>query len=170
MRRAATALAGTLALLAGCGGDEARRAATPATTPVDRPEPAPTAATPAPAPAPVRTTPTPVAAPRLPGPSVPGTRRAYLQRLVALAAELGPAVDDAAQSGDSTAIAEVDQRIARTTKAWLASGGAPSAAAATLAAAIATARSNVETPLLADESRRQIEAARGALAQELAAR
>jgi 2-oxoglutarate dehydrogenase E2 component (dihydrolipoamide succinyltransferase) len=168
MRRAVTALAGTLALLAGCGGDEARRAATPATTPVDRPEPAPTA--PAPAPAPVRTTPPPVAAPRLPGPSVPGTRRAYLQRLVALAAELGPAVDDAAQSGDSTAIAEVDQRIARTTKAWLASGGAPSAAAATLAAAIATARSNVETPLLADESRRQIEAARGALAQELAAR
>ena len=78
------------------------------------------------------------------------------------------AIDEAAKSGDSTAIAEIDRQVMRLTKDWLAGGGTPSPAAAALAQAIATARTNVETPLLAPESQRQVRAARGAIAQELA--
>ncbi|MCW3015819.1 MAG: hypothetical protein JWO02_2911 [Solirubrobacterales bacterium] len=163
MRRAAAALAGAAAvLLSGCGGDEPGTIATPAprtTGTIVPPEPASTASR--------ETTPQPVPALK-PPPSVPRSRRAYLQRLDALAGDLGAAIDEAAKSGESAAIAAVDEQILRTTKAWLASGGAPSPAAVALAAAIATARSNVETPLLLDESRRQLRAALTAVAQELA--
>lgn len=96
----------------------------------------------------------------------PGTRDAYLARLQGLAAKLGGAIDAAAATGDSTSIARVDRAVARATARWLASGGAASPAAATLAAAIATARTNVESALLAPESRRQLQAARAALAAE----
>jgi hypothetical protein len=164
MRRAAAALAGALALLAGCGGDHPGITAPPvaATTgTVVLPEPATTAT--------VLKTPQPVPERKSPESTAPGSPRAYLKRLDALATDLVPAVDRAAKSGTSTAIAKLDAQIMSITKAWLESGGAASAAAASLAAAIATARSNVETPLLADESKRQIQAARAALARELAA-
>ncbi len=157
-----------LALPAGGCADDA---ATTTTTPSPAPTTTGTAATVAPAPPKPPPQTTPQAVPKLPDPTppVPSSRQTYLQRLDDLAARLDPAITRASQTGDSTPIAKIDDEVMRATKAWSRAGKDPSPAAEALAAAIATARSNVETPLLAGESRRQVAPARAALADELAA-
>jgi hypothetical protein len=161
MRRATATLFATVALLGGCGVDADRPAKTapPQTTgPV------------ATAPVTTATAPTVTTVPELVPPTPPvrvDSRRAYLTRLLVLAERLDAAIDTAARTGESQPIADIDEQVMRTTKAWLdVKGHRPIPAAETLAAAIATARTNVESSLLAPESRRQVQAARGALAAE----
>ncbi len=163
MRRPTVTLLAAVAGLAGCGeGQDQPGVPPPATTGVVAPPPAKPATTAATVPA--------LTVPSKPKPKPgPRTRAGYLARLDELAAKLGPAIDEAAQTGDSTPIARIDEAVQRTTKRWLADGNAASPAAATLAAAIATARTNVESSLLAPESRRQVQVARDALAAERAA-
>ncbi len=157
-------LLATAALLAGCGGGSGPTGTLLTGTPT-------AARTPAPTPTGVPAGPEPVPASRPKPKPKPGpdSRGVYLKRLADLASRLDAAIDTAARSGDSTQIARIDDAVQRLARRWLADGHTASPAATSLAAAIATARTNVESALLAPESHRQVRAARDALAAERAA-
>lgn len=151
-------------LLSGCGGSDE-----PPVVPAETTAPAPTTSTvivpEATVPATSGTT-----APRLP-PRRPkkGSRAGYLQRLDVLAGRAQAALGAASRTQDSGALTAIDEDVRQATTAWRTRGGEASPAAAALAAAMATAISNLESTLLTDESRRQLDRARRAVQAERAA-
>lgn len=163
--RIPAALCGALVLLAGCGSDA------PVSSSVDTTAPTPpTSTVVVPSASPTPTPTTPGTAPRLPPRrATSGSRAAYLQRLDTLAGRVQAALGKASRTQDSRALAALDEAIMQATTDWRTGGGASSPAAAALTTAMATAISNLESPLLLGESRRQLAAARRALAAERAA-
>ncbi len=158
-------LCGALALLvSGCGGTDE-----PPSVPTQTTAPAPSTSTvivPEASSSSTPASPAPRQPPRRPK---AGSRTGYLQRLDALAGRAQAALGEASRARDSGTLTAIDEDVMQATATWRTGGAAASPAAGALAAAMATAVSNLESPLLTDESRRQLDGARRAVQAELAA-